>query len=125
MAEIPAETAAAAVGMAIAAPVETETPAVIPTIPAEVEIPVATLIPAAHETVPKKADAAVWTETEIADRPDRISLILHRWMILHFPEEMTEDVRPADVSRILKNKEPLSLLSAQGFFLSVGRINWT
>lgn len=125
MAEIPAETAAAAVGMAIAAPVETETPAVIPIIPAEVEIPVATLIPAAHETVPKKTDAAVRTETGIADRPDRISLILHRWMILHFPEEMTEDVRPADVSRILKNKEPQRPSWALGFSLSSGRINWT
>ena len=28
---------------------------------------------------------------ETADRPDRIFRISHRWMIRHFPEEMTED----------------------------------
>lgn len=119
------ETAAAAAGMTIAAPVETATPAVIPITPAEVETLVAALIPVAHENVPKKADAAVRTETEIADRPDRISPISHRWTIRHFPEEMTEDVRPADVSRILKNKEPQRPSQALGFSLSFGRINWT
>ena len=38
-----------------------------------------------------------------AERPDRISRILHRWMIRHFPGEMTEDARPVDVSRIPEN----------------------
>ena len=42
-------------------------------------------------------------ETETADRPDRISRISHRWMIRHFPGEMTEDARPVDVSRIPEN----------------------
>ena len=36
-------------------------------------------------------------------RPDRISRISHRWMIRHFPGEMTEDARPVDVSRIPEN----------------------
>ena len=39
---------------------------------------------------------------ETIGRPDRISPILHRWTIRHFPEEMMEDVRPADVSRTHK-----------------------
>ena len=95
MVEIPAAVDVAAVETAIAVPVGTTTPAVIPTVPAEARIP------AAHAD-PKKADAAR-TETETADLPDRISRILHRWMIRHFPEEMTEDVRPADVSRIPEN----------------------
>lgn len=52
--------------------------------------------------------ARVWktrdaVETETADRPDRISRISHRWMIRHFPGEMTEDARPVDVSRIPEN----------------------
>ena len=37
------------------------------------------------------------------DRRDRISRISHRWMIRHFPGEMTEDARPVDVSRIPEN----------------------
>lgn len=61
----------------------------------EITIPVAALIPAVHAD-PKKTDVA----TKTADLPDRISRILHRWMIRHFPEEMTEDARPVDVSRI-------------------------
>lgn len=108
MAEIPAVTVAAAVETAIAVPVVipvpvgTTIPAVIPIAPAEAAIP----IPAARAGL-KKADE-VRTETE--DLPDRISRTLHRWMIRHFPEEMTEDVRLADVSRIPetkgKNKAP-------------------
>ncbi len=39
---------------------------------------------------------------ETAGRPDRNSLILHRWMTLHFPEEMMEDVRPVDANRTHK-----------------------
>lgn len=90
MAEIPAVMAVAAVETAIAA----ET--VIP-VPAETRIPVA-------HAVSKRTDAA-GTEIGTADLPDRISRTLHRWMIRHFPEEMTEDVRPADVNRIPEIKD--------------------
>ena len=62
-------------------------------------VPVAARMPAAH-VVWKTRDAV---ETETADRPDRISRISHRWMIRHFPGEMTEDARPVDVSRIPEN----------------------
>ena len=84
---IPVETVAAAAGE-ITIPVE------IPITPVEAVVPVAARMPAAH-VVWKTRDAV-----ETADRPDRISRILHRWMIRHFPEEMMEDARPVDVSRI-------------------------
>mgnify|MGYP001754826042 len=71
----------------------------IPITPAEAVVPVAARMPAAH-VVWKTRDAV---ETETADRPDRISRISHRWMIRHFPGEMTEDARPVDVSRIPEN----------------------
>ena len=96
-------TAVAAVETAIAAPAVipvpagTTIPVVIPTAPAETAI----RIPAVH-AVWKMRDAAE-TEIETADLPDRISRILHQWMIRHFPEEMTEDARPVDVSRIPEN----------------------
>ena len=77
------ETVAAAVETAIAAA-------------GEIAISVATLIPAVHAD-PKKTDVA--KETKTANLPDRIFRISHRWMIRHFPEEMTEDARPVAVSR--------------------------
>ncbi len=95
----------------IAAPAVTTIPVVIPTAPAEAAI----RIPAVHVDR-KTADAA---RTETADRPDPIFRTLHPWMIRHFPEEMKEDARPADVNRIPKNKEPLNRQTAQGFILSV------
>ena len=91
------ETVAAAVETAIAAAGEIPIPVEIPITPVEAVVPVAARIPAAH-VVWKTRDAV-----ETADRPDRISRISHRWMIRHFPEEMTEDARPVDVSRILEN----------------------
>lgn len=75
-------------------------------------------IPAVHADR-RTADAA---RTETADRPDLISRTLHPWMIRHFPEEMTEDARPADVNRIPKNKEPLDRQTDQGFILPVGKL---
>ena len=77
----------------------TTIPVGIPITPAEAVVPVAARMPAAH-VVWKTRDAV---ETETADRPDRISRISHRWMIRHFPGEMTEDARPVDVSRIPEN----------------------
>ena len=66
--------------------------------------PVAMQMPAVH-AVRKMRDAV---RTETADRPGRISLILHRWTIRHFPEEMKEDARPVDVNKIHENTpEPL------------------
>ena len=112
----------AAVETAIAAPAETTIPAVIviPTAPAEaaIRMPVA---------------PAVWkmrdgVETETADLPDLISRISHRWMTRHFPEEMTEDVRPADVSRIPEiwaKEKPSGCFDSLGAFLCLNRINWT
>ena len=105
MVEIPAET--------VADVAETAVPAVIP-VPVEAEIPVAVPMPAVQGIVPKTADAAVRTETGITDLPDRISLILHRWMIRHFPEEMMEDVRPVDVNRIPDNKKPPEPVNGSG-----------
>lgn len=93
------ETAAAAVVTAIAAPVAMQMPAV--------------------HAVRKMRDAV---RTETADRPGRISLILHRWTIRHFPEEMKEDARRADVNRIHENT-PEPLQTVQGFFYD--QINWT
>ena len=55
------------------------------------------------ETVSSVTEDRAEAETETADRPDRISRISHRWMIRHFPGEMTEDARPVDVSRIPEN----------------------
>ena len=76
--------------------------AAIPTAPAETATtPVAARMPVVH-VARKRTDAA---ETETADLPDRISQILHRWMILRFPEEMMEDARPADVNRIPENMD--------------------
>ena len=49
--------------------------------------------------------------------PNRISRISHRWMIRHFPGEMTEDARPVDVSRIpenMGNRKPLNCLGSSG-----------
>lgn len=114
------EIVAAAVETAIAVPVEITIPVVIPIAPAEAEILAVMRIPVAHAEL-KRADAAA---TETADLPDRIFRILHRWTIRHFPEGMTEDVRPADVSRILRNKEPLNRQTAQGFVIPV-KISWT
>ena len=99
MVEIPVATAVAVQETAIAVPAETTIPVGIPITPAEAVVPVAARMPAAH-VVWKTRDAV---ETETADRPDRISRISHRWMIRHFPGEMTEDARPVDVSRIPEN----------------------
>lgn len=102
MAEILVVTAAAAAVTVIADPVATA-------IPAEAVAPVAIQIPVAHAGW-KMRDVA---RTETADLPELISQISHRWMTRHFPEEMTEDVRLADVSRIPEiwaKEKPPSLL---------------
>jgi hemerythrin len=56
-----------------------------------------------REIVSSVTEDRAEAETETADRPDRISRISHRWMIRHFPGEMTEDARPVDVNRIPEN----------------------
>ena len=90
--------------------------------------PVVIQIPAAQEDVPREMNEADPAETdaamsavgrsrrENADLPDRISPILHRWMTLRFPEEMTEDVRLADVNRIHENT-PEPLQRSRGSFM--------
>ena len=118
--EIPVAMVVEAVATAIAVPAA----AVIPIAPAETTTPVVTRMPAVHVGW-KRTDGR---GTEIADPPDQISRILHRWMIQHFPEEMMEDVRPADVNRIPENmgneKAPELCLQFRGL-INLKKISWT